>query len=206
MLDELTGRQLLWLYGSLRGICPDFLFEECQFWLSTLGLEHDADRPCRDYSGGMQRRLCVATALIGDPRVILLDEPTSNVDPAGKRHLWNTLQRLKRHGKIVVLASHNVQECEILCDRIGLMVSGRMRHVDTTSNIKQMFLNGFSISLRFAHRRNIELVGVDSGYFIVESRQEIESILGECVLREAHHVSQNIEFSLFNCSISFVAV
>jgi ABC-type multidrug transport system ATPase subunit len=181
LLDDLTGRQLLILYGTLRGITKEDLPRECQYWLAALGLENDADRPCKDYSGGMQRRLCVATALIGDPQVIMLDEPTSGVDPAGKRHLWNTLQRLQRIGKIVILASHNVQECEILCGRIGLLISGRMRYVDSTAEVKKMFLNGFTVCFRFKHSDKGE-----SLFPIGDLKQEIENVLGECILREAH--------------------
>ncbi|CAG7732334.1 unnamed protein product [Allacma fusca] len=181
LLGDLTGRQLLVLYGTLRGISKEDLPRECQYWLAALGLENDADRQCKDYSGGMQRRLCVATALIGDPQVIMLDEPTSGVDPAGKRHLWNTLQRLQRIGKIVVLASHNVQECEILCGRIGLLISGRMRYVDSTVEVKKMFLNGFTVSFRFKHSDKGE-----SLFPIGDLKQEIETVLGECILREAH--------------------
>lgn len=157
------------------------------------GLEHDADRMCRDYSGGMQQRLRVAQALIGDPKVIILDEPTTGVDPGGKRHLWTTLQRLQRIGKAIIITSHNVQECEVLCTRIGLMTNGRMRYVERTHELKKMFLHGYVLVLRFKLlKMGNDSVAPDAGVSpAADARQEIESLLGECFLREAHQVRQS---------------
>lgn len=82
------------------------------------GLEEIADKPCGDYSGGNKRKLCIALALIGGAPLILLDEPTSGVDPVSRRKMWDILTCIKNseNKSSIVLTSHSMEECEALCD------------------------------------------------------------------------------------------
>jgi ABC-type multidrug transport system ATPase subunit len=156
-----------------------------------IGLENDADRKCKGYSRGMRRRLSVAMALIGDPKLIILDEPSREIDPTGKKHLWSTLQRLRRDNKIILIASPNVQECENLCSRIGLMINGRLQYVGTTPEIKKKFLNGYTVNFHLKKRFAVDDAGdLD---FVGDIKANIEAILEDGVFREAQNVCCTIK-------------
>jgi len=100
--------------------------------LAALGLAAMADRPARSLSGGMRRRLMVAKALVHDPPVLVLDEPTAGVDVELRRQLWDHVRRLNRAGTTVLLSTHYLHEAEMLCDRIAVLSEGALLAVDTT--------------------------------------------------------------------------
>jgi ABC-type multidrug transport system ATPase subunit len=147
-----------------------------------LGLVNDANRRCGQLSLGMQRRLCVAIALIGSPKVIILDEPSRDIDPSMKKHIWNTLQRLQKDGKVIIIASQNVHECEHMCGKVGLMINGRLQYVGTTKEIKNKFLNGYTVSFKLTKRFSVD----DASDFetVAEIKASIELILDEAVFRD----------------------
>ena len=94
------------------------------------------DRPCGQYSGGNKRKLNVALALIGRPKVMLLDEPTTGVDPAARRKIWETINNIRKSGTSIILPSHSMEECEALCDRLAIMVSGQFQCLGGPQHIK----------------------------------------------------------------------
>ena len=99
-------------------------------------------RPCGQYSGGNKRKLNVALALIGRPKVMLLDEPTTGVDPAARRKIWETINNIRKSGTSIILTSHSMEECEALCDRLAIMVRGSFQCLGGPQHIKseQIFL------------------------------------------------------------------
>lgn len=114
--QDLTGRQMLQVFAAFRGIPQDKVDQEVNILLERLDLEEFADKPCGDYSGGNKRKLCFAVALIGAPPLILLDEPTSGVDAAARRRMWELMTNVKntRKNTSIVLTSHSMDECETL--------------------------------------------------------------------------------------------
>lgn len=116
--QDLTGRQMLRVFACFRGIPEDKIDEEVNKLLKLLDLTEFADKPCGDYSGGNKRKLCFAMALIGTPPLILLDEPTSGVDAAARRKMWELMMNVKNSEKktSIVLTSHSMDECETLCN------------------------------------------------------------------------------------------
>ncbi len=94
--------------------------------LRIVGLEHQADALSRTLSGGQLRRLDLALALVGDPELMFLDEPTTGFDPAARRAAWETIRRLQELGKTVLLTTHYLDEAQALCDRVAIVKNGRI--------------------------------------------------------------------------------
>jgi len=124
---NLTGREHLRHMGALVGLGQQSLDERVDPWLERLGLASAADRRVRTYSTGMAKRLGLATALISEPEVLLLDEPTAGLDPVGSLVVMELLQQRAAAGVSVVLASHHLQEVEAICDRVLALVGGIVR-------------------------------------------------------------------------------
>ena len=139
--DQLTGRQQLRLMVRLRGIRGDSEQYVKQL-LDFLFLTRYADRPSKTYSGGMRRKLSTAVALVGEPKVLLFDEPTTGMDPAARRQFWKVIDFLRRIGSAVVLTSHSMDECDLLCDKIAVMVKGQLACIGTPSHLKDRFGGG----------------------------------------------------------------
>ncbi|TPP39775.1 ATP-binding cassette sub-family A (ABC1) member 2 [Fasciola gigantica] len=152
LLDLLTGRETLTLYARLRGVPENDITQVVSQLLSDMSLAPHADKIVRAYSGGNRRKLSTAVALLGGPKVIFLDEPTSGMDPVGKRFLWDQIINLLHCGKSVVLSSHSMEECETLCNRLGIMVNGQFRCFGTVQQLKDRFGNGYTAELHVSDR------------------------------------------------------
>ncbi|XP_029772205.1 phospholipid-transporting ATPase ABCA7 [Suricata suricatta] len=136
IFELLTGRQHLELFARLRGVPEAQVAQTASLGLARLGLPQFADRPAGTYSGGSKRKLATAVALVGDPAVVFLDEPTTGMDPSSRRFLWNSLRAVVREGRSVVVTSHSMEECEALCTRLAIMVNGRFRCLGSAQHLK----------------------------------------------------------------------
>ncbi len=122
----LTGAETLRFFGKLAGISGNGLTARINETLALVSLEHARDRRLATYSKGMLQRIGLAQALINQPQVVILDEPTAGVDPAGSRDIANLILNLKKQGKTVLLSSHLLAQVEEICDRVGILSAGRM--------------------------------------------------------------------------------
>jgi lipooligosaccharide transport system ATP-binding protein len=104
--------------------------------LKFVELEAWADKNIKKLSGGMRRRLQLARALINEPELIVLDEPTTGMDPHGRRSVWQSLENLKAEGRTILLTTHYMEEADRLCDRVAIMDQGRIIALDTPRNLK----------------------------------------------------------------------
>lgn len=125
--ERLTAREQLDTFGSLYGVAPGRTGE----MLEQVGLVDKADTRTEDLSGGQKQRLSIACALIHDPEVVFLDEPTAALDPQARRNLWDVLRTINESGRTVVLTTHHMDEAEVLCDRVAIMDAGRILEIDT---------------------------------------------------------------------------
>ncbi|KAM3212246.1 hypothetical protein ACQJBY_065364 [Aegilops geniculata] len=126
--EMLTGREHLQFYGrlkSLSGSALDHAVEESLRSVNLL-LGGAADKQVRKYSGGMKRRLSVAISLIGDAKVVYMDEPSTGLDPASRKSLWTAVKQAKQD-RAIILTTHSMEEAEVLCDRLCIMVDGRLQ-------------------------------------------------------------------------------
>jgi len=124
--EHLTGRELLSFYGQLLGLDRSIRRERVEGLARQLRIESALDLQLRKYSKGMVQRLGLAQALLNDPRLVLLDEPMSGLDPVGRREVRDLLLRLKSEGRTVFFSSHIIPDVEMVCDRVGVLVGGRL--------------------------------------------------------------------------------
>jgi ATP-binding cassette subfamily A (ABC1) protein 3 len=145
--DLLSVKDHLYLFGRLRGVTEDIIDEVVNSTIDQMELTPHKDKLSYRLSGGMKRKLCVAISLIGDPAVVLLDEPSAGLDPMSRRNLWDVILRTMKH-RSVVLTTHSLEEAEALCDRIGIMVKGQLRVLGTKQHLKNTFGNGFELAIK----------------------------------------------------------
>src|SRR5512145_1520647 len=127
--EFLTGMEALRFFARLSGVPRADETRRCEELLALVGLGGAADRQIRKYSKGMQQRLGIAQALVADPAFVVLDEPMSGLDPVGRKEVRDLILELKRRGKTVFFSTHILPDVESLCDRVGVIVGGRLRDV-----------------------------------------------------------------------------
>jgi ABC-2 type transport system ATP-binding protein len=120
----LTGAETLRFFGKLCGLSAASLSKRVDQLLELVGLAHARDRRLSGYSKGMLQRIGLAQALIGEPKLVVLDEPTAGVDPAGSREIRDLIVDLKRRGITVLLSSHLLAQVQEVCDRVGILAGG----------------------------------------------------------------------------------
>nr|KAF6488606.1 ATP binding cassette subfamily A member 3 [Molossus molossus] len=148
LLDHMTGRETLVMYARLRGI-PERHISACvENTLRGLLLEPHANKLVRTYSGGNKRKLSTGIALLGEPAVIFLDEPSTGMDPVARRLLWDTVARARESGKAIVITSHSMEECEALCTRLAIMVQGQFKCLGSPQHLKSKFGSGYSLQAK----------------------------------------------------------
>ncbi len=123
---HLTGRENIELFGTFHEIPKDILKGRISELIKKIGMEDHADRKAKEYSGGMVRRVSTIMALVHEPKVALLDEPTVAMDPVSRRAVWEFIKELKQNGMAIVLTTHYMEEAEYLCDRVGIIDEGRL--------------------------------------------------------------------------------
>ncbi|MFJ3901983.1 ABC transporter ATP-binding protein [Streptomyces sp. NPDC090025] len=137
-LDELTVALAAETTGLLRGLGRREARAERDAVLGELGLETLADRPLKKLSGGQRRLACFAAALVGERPVLVLDEPTTGMDPVARRAVWSAVDRRRaEHGTTVLLVTHNVIEAETVLDRVAVLDRGRVIACDTPAGLKE---------------------------------------------------------------------
>uniref|UniRef100_A0A803TLI3 ATP binding cassette subfamily A member 4 n=1 Tax=Anolis carolinensis TaxID=28377 RepID=A0A803TLI3_ANOCA len=146
--DLLTGREHLRLYARLRGVPAAEVEKVAEWGIQKLGLLAYADQLAGTYSGGNKRKLSTAIALIGCPPLVLLDEPTTGMDPQSRRFLWNSIVSVIRDGRAVVLTSHSMEECEALCTRLAIMVKGTFKCLGTIQHLKYKYGDGYIVTMK----------------------------------------------------------
>lgn len=144
--DELTGEEHLQTFGHVKGLEWDAVKGEAASLLERVKLTSAGRQRSGTYSGGMKRRLSVAIALLGDPRIVYLDEPTTGMDPISRRYVWDIIESAKA-GRAIVLTTHSMEEADILGDRISIMARGRIRAIGSSIRLKQKFGAGYEVSV-----------------------------------------------------------
>lgn len=123
---DFTTRENLIVYSRYHKIPSKLASQRTDELLETVGLTEKANAQIVSLSGGMKRRLCIARALLNQPQILFLDEPTTGLDPQARQWIWTKIRELKRAGKTVVLTTHYMDEAEQLCDRIAIMQEGKI--------------------------------------------------------------------------------
>ncbi|MEZ4459686.1 MAG: ABC transporter ATP-binding protein [bacterium] len=133
--EHLTAREMLRFYGQLFGLGGDLLKKRIDDLVERVGLGHAADRQLKRYSKGMRQRAGIAQALINDPKLVILDEPQSGLDPVGRKEVRDLIFGLRDEGKTVLFASHILPDVEAICDRVAVLHLGLIRGVGTLQEL-----------------------------------------------------------------------
>uniref|UniRef100_A0A3Q2CDC7 ATP-binding cassette, sub-family A (ABC1), member 4b n=1 Tax=Cyprinodon variegatus TaxID=28743 RepID=A0A3Q2CDC7_CYPVA len=189
-IDELlTGREHLYLYARLRGVPESEIPRVAEWGIQKLGLTEYAGCSAGSYSGGNKRKLSTAIAMIGCPALVLLDEPTTGMDPHSRRFLWNAIMSVIQDGRAVVLTSHSMEECEALCTRLAIMVNGTFKCLGTIQHLKYKFGDGYVVTMKIKAAK----AGLSPELEPVESF--MESSFPGCVQREKHYNTLQYEIA-----------
>jgi len=135
----LTGEENIRLFGELYSVPKKTLDARVDYVLEKVGLLDDAKRRVGKYSGGMKRRVSIAMALVTDPKVVLLDEPTVGMDPQARRAVWDFILELRDHGKTIVLTTHYMEEADELCDEVGIIDHGKLIELGPPGNLREKY-------------------------------------------------------------------
>ncbi|XP_068604697.1 retinal-specific phospholipid-transporting ATPase ABCA4 [Brachionichthys hirsutus] len=194
-IDELlTGREHLHLYARLRGIPESEIPRVAEWGIEKLGLTEYAGRCAGTYSGGNRRKLSTAIAMIGCPALVLLDEPTTGMDPHSRRFLWNAIMSVIQDGRAVVLTSHSMEECEALCTRLAIMVNGTFRCLGTIQHLKYKFGDGYVVTMK------VKAVKADLSPHLEPVERFMESSFPGCVQREKHY--NTLQYKIASSSLA----
>ncbi|XP_021779653.2 ATP-binding cassette sub-family A member 12 [Papio anubis] len=153
-LDDLvTVEEHLYFYARVHGIPEKDIKETVHKLLRRLHLIPFKDRATSTCSYGTKRKLSTALALIGKPSILLLDEPSSGMDPKSKRHLWKIISEEVQNKCSVILTSHSMEECEALCTRLAIMVNGKFQCIGSLQHIKSRFGRGFTVKVHLKNNK-----------------------------------------------------
>jgi ABC-type multidrug transport system ATPase subunit len=148
LIERMTGRELLTMFARLRGIPESRIRDVVTSTINKLDLAKYGNRQCGKYSGGNKRKLSTAIALIGDPPILFLDEPTTGMDPGTRRYLWDVLTGVTREGRSIILTTHSMEECEALCTRLTIMVNGEFKCLGSIQHLKSKFSDGYTLQAK----------------------------------------------------------
>jgi ABC-2 type transport system ATP-binding protein len=133
----LSAREVLRFYGQLSGLPSSALSVRIEEVLKTVRMSEHAHRPMREYSKGMLQRVGLAQAMLHDPKIMVLDEPVTGLDPLGLKEMRGLIQSLNKAGKTIFFSSHSISEVEKVCHRVGILVKGRLVRVSDQAEWSQ---------------------------------------------------------------------
>jgi ABC-2 type transport system ATP-binding protein len=168
--DFLTAREYLRFVGNAFAMPQQLVASESEKVLQLLDLAAAADRPIRGYSKGMVQRLGLAQAMLHDPDLYILDEPMSGLDPLGRALVKEIIKDLRHRGKTVFFSTHITADIEVVCDRVGFIVKGRLTSVDSVEDILQRGIVGYVIQVKDANGtiREVEVKQTELKSFMEE--------------------------------------
>jgi lipooligosaccharide transport system ATP-binding protein len=197
---ELSVQENLWVYGRFFDLSRAEVRRRATELLEFAQLSDRATSVVEQLSGGMKRRLSIARALINEPELLLLDEPTTGLDPQARHVLWDRLYRLKQQGVTLVITTHYMDEAEQLCDRLVVMDRGRIAAEGSPRDLIERYSTREVLELRFAAGTNadnaVPLDGLGTRVEVLPDRVLVYADDGESALAEAHRRGARPESAL----------
>ena len=145
--EKLTVEENLDYFGALYDLGKEARITNISTLLELVDLSHASKILAKNLSGGMQRRLDIACSLIHNPDILILDEPTSDLDLVLSKQIWDLIRKINKKGTTIIVASHDLSEVETVCSRIGILINGKLQRVGTLDSLKNMVTKGQEIHL-----------------------------------------------------------
>ena len=200
LLDKLTGREMIQLFGRLRGISGENLRFLTKELIRTSDLTKYADKRTETYSGGNMRKLSLCLAIIGYPSILLLDEPTSGVDPGARRKIWAMLVMIRKQFDCsIILTSHSMAECESLCSRLGIMVSGQFRCLGSVQHLRNKYAQGYSLTIKVKREQLMA-----DRHYLEKVQQAVEKVIPSAKAHDVHETVISYQVTDANLTWSFL--
>jgi lipooligosaccharide transport system ATP-binding protein len=185
---ELKVWENLYIYGRYFGLSRKFMKNKIEELIEFAQLEEKRNSKTEDLSGGMKRRLTIARALVNEPDILMLDEPTTGLDPQARHVLWDRLFRLKEQGVTLVITTHYMDEAEQLCDRLVVMDKGRIMAEGSPADLIKQYSSKEVLEVRFGSSQNQEaakrIEGLGDRTEVLPDRILIYSENGEKILEQ----------------------
>ncbi len=156
--EELTTKENLEYFGALHNLSTDAISTNTQTLLNLMDLKSASNTKAKHLSGGMERRLDIACALMHDPDVLILDEPTADLDPLLRNHIWELVRKINKKGTTVILSSHHLTELESLCNRVAIIKEGKLIALGKPEELKKKFILKQEIALQTVPGKYKEIV------------------------------------------------
>lgn len=182
LLDLLTVREHLELFGRIKGVPNADLNDVIEYRMDDMGIKQYENKKANSLSGGNKRKLSVAQALIGNPPLVLMDEPSTGMDPVSRRALWDIISMVsaKRKECTIIITTHSMEEAEALCTKVGIMVGGRLRCFGTIQDLKSKFGHGYTLNSKFLEPTDEEVEEIRQQLHLEHeavNRREVKEIL-----------------------------
>ncbi|NXK06969.1 ABCAA protein, partial [Herpetotheres cachinnans] len=156
---DLTVHEHLWTYAAVKGVCKEDIAAAVNRIVNALQLQDYLKQKTRKLSAGITRKLCFAVCMLGNPAVLLLDEPSTGMDPNGQRCVWKMVRAaLKTKESGAILTTHYMEEAEAVCDRVAIMVSGQLRYIGSVQYLKNKFGKGFLLEIKVKDPEDTDLL------------------------------------------------
>ena len=175
---SLTAREILLFHGAYFGLDSRERAERAEALLDRFKLRDRSDQMARGFSGGMMQRLSIARAMMHDPQILFLDEPSAGLDPQTRLLLWEIIREYNQRGKTILLTTHNMEEADALCQRLAIIDHGRKIALGTPSELKASVPGGFLLRLRFGHHSP-------------ELLQRLQTLAGVTEVRPSDHANND---------------
>ncbi|MCX7769492.1 MAG: ABC transporter ATP-binding protein [Proteobacteria bacterium] len=191
---DFTVYENLLVFSRYFGIKRDEAEKRIQNLLNFVGLQNKRDEKVTDLSGGMKRKLIIARSLINDPELIILDEPTTGLDPQARRKIWEMIEDLKKNGKTIILTTHYMEEAEKLCDRIYIMDAGK---IITWGNPKELIIKHIGTeTIEIYNCEDVKLNEIKGKKIFFKDRIYIHTDNKKEALEMLTDICENIKFTV----------
>ena len=197
-LDEsLTVIENMMIYAAFIGLPQANRKKQVEELLEYMNLAHKKEALIQTLSGGMKRRLVFVRALLGNPELLILDEPTTGLDPAVRHLLWNKVKELRQKGTTIMLTTHYMHEAEVLCDRLAIMNHGKIVAQGTPSNMIQQHTPGYMGLFKVEDKNQVQKIAQESNFHFHEDVSQVylrTKTLGE--LTQLHEAKKLIPLQI----------
>lgn len=150
LYPTLSAKENLMFWGKMYGVPKAVLKNRVSEVLQIVGLEERKNEMIKNYSGGMKRRINIGAALLHNPEILIMDEPTVGIDPQSRNHILETVKKLNQEGMTVIYTSHYMEEVEYLCNQIGIMDKGKLIAFGNKDDIKKTVINKEKIEIKLS--------------------------------------------------------